>query len=73
MTALSNQVLEEIMDADPRTQEIKELLSRISVEIGQQQFADARGSLITLVERLGEDDPEVTRLRTLLDFVEGKE
>ena len=69
----SSQVLEEIMDEDPRTQEIKELLSRISVEIGQQQFADARGSLITLVERLGEDDPEVTRLRTLLDFVEGKE
>ena len=69
----SSQVLEEIMDADPRTQEIKELLARISSEIGKQQFASARNSLTTLVGRLGEDDPEVTRLRTLLDFVEGKE
>lgn len=69
----SSQVLEEIMDADPRTQEIKNLLARISAEIRQQQFAGARDSLTTLVGQLGEDDPEVTRLRTLLDFLEGKE
>jgi len=69
----SSQVLEEIMDADPRTHKIKELLARISAEVGQQQFASARNSLTTLVERMGEDDPEVTRLRTLLDFMEGKE
>jgi hypothetical protein len=69
----SSQVLEEIMEADPRTQEIKELLSRISAEIGELQFARARLSLATLVERLGEDDPEVTRVRTLLDFMEGSE
>ena len=29
--------------------------------------------LAQLVERLGEDDPEVTRIRTLLDFMEGEE
>ena len=69
----SSQVLEEIMEVDPRTQEIAELLSRISAEIGQLQFASARLSLTMLVERLGEDDPEVTRLQTLLDFMEGNE
>lgn len=69
----SSQVLEEVMDADPRTQAIKELLAQISAQIGQRQFASAHSALSTLVERLGEDDPEVTRLRTLLDFVEGKE
>ena len=69
----SNQVLEEIMEADPRTLEIKELLARLSAQVGQQQFDNARGSLTTLAERLGEDDPEVTRLRTLLDFMEGNE
>jgi predicted ATP-binding protein involved in virulence len=69
----SSQVLEEIMDADPRTYEVKELLARISTEIGQQQFGSAHSWLARLVERLGEDDPEVTRLRTLLNFVEGKE
>jgi hypothetical protein len=41
--------------------------------IGRQQFAQARALLGQIVERLGESDPEVTRIRTLLDFVEGKE
>jgi hypothetical protein len=69
----SSQVLEEIMDVDPRTQEVTELLSQISAEIGHLQFVNARLSLATLVEQLGEDDPEVTRVRTLLDFMEGNE
>jgi hypothetical protein len=29
--------------------------------------------LSTLVRKLGEDDPEVTRIRTLLDFMEGEQ
>lgn len=69
----SRRVLEEIMDADPRTQEIKALLSQVSQEVGKQRFDDARGTLERLVSRLGEDDPEVTRIRTLLDFMEGDE
>ena len=70
----SSRVLEEIMDADPRAQEVKELLSQISQEVGKQQFEQCpRACWPRLVERLGEDDPEVTRIRTLLDFMEGKE
>ena len=40
---------------------------------GRQRFEKARVLLARLVERLGEDDPEVTRVRTLLDFMEGAE
>ena len=69
----SSRVLEEIMDADPRAQEIKALLSQISQEVGKQRFENARGLLAQLVNHLGEDDPEVTRIRTLLDFMEGEE
>jgi predicted ATP-binding protein involved in virulence len=69
----SSRVLEEIMDADPRAEEVKELLSEISRVIGRQQFGRAQELLTELVDRLGDDDPEVTRLRTLLDFVEGRE
>lgn len=68
----SSRVLEEIMDADPRAQEVKALLSQVSEEVGKQQYEGARGSLTQLVARLGEDDPEVTRIRTLLDFMEGE-
>ena len=69
----SSRVLEEIMDANPRTGEIQELLGEISRAIGKQQYDRARKLVTRLSEQLGESDPEVTRLRTLLDFVEGKE
>lgn len=69
----SSRVLEEIMDADPRTRDVSELLSKISGAIGRQQFDDGRKLLGDLIRQLGEEDPEVTRLRTLLDFMEGEE
>jgi predicted ATP-binding protein involved in virulence len=68
----SSRVLEEIMEADPRAQEVKDLLSQLSQEVGNQRFESARVLLAQLVDRLGEDDPEVTRVRTLLDFMEGE-
>jgi predicted ATP-binding protein involved in virulence len=69
----SSRILEEIMDAEPRTHVVKELLSQVSQEIGKQRFDEARKSLQTLVSKLGDNDPEVTRIQTLLDFMEGNE
>ena len=69
----SSRVLEEIMDTPPRAVEIEELLTKISEEIGKLRFNNARGLLAQLVDRLGENDPEVTRITTLLDFMEGYE
>ena len=69
----SSRVLEEVMDADPRTEEVKELLSEISRKIGDDRYDDARNLLADLSGRLGEDDPEVIRIRTLLDFMTGEE
>jgi hypothetical protein len=66
-------VLEEIMDAKPRTPEVEELLSQLSQEIGKHHFNRARDLLAALAECLGDNDPEVTRARTLLDFMEGEE
>lgn len=68
----SSRILEEIMDAEPRTTEVKELLSNISQVIGKERFDQARGLVEQLAHHLGDDDPEVTRLRTLLDFMEGE-
>ena len=61
------------MDADRRTKEVGDLLSEVSRAIGKQQFERAHVLLAQLVDKLGDDDPEVTRIRTLFDFVEGKE
>ena len=68
----SSRVLEEIMDADPRTPEVKKLLSDVSQVIGKEQFGRARKITEQLVKFLGDEDPEVTRLTTLLDFMEGE-
>ena len=68
----SSRVLEEIMDVDPRSAKVKELLSTVSRVIGKEQFNQARDLVGQLVEHLGDEDPEVTRLRTLLDFMEGE-
>ena len=69
----SSRVLEEIMDADPRTREVRMMLSEVSDSIARQRYDHARVCLTKLVDRLGENDPEVTRISTLLDFLEGVE
>ena len=69
----SSRVLEEIMDTRPRAAEVEELLTKVSREVGKQRYQIARGLLAQLVNRLGENDPEVTRISTLLDFMEGDE
>ena len=69
----SSRVLEEIMGADPRTRDVKALLSKISRTIGDDHYDDARVLLAELSRQLGENDPEVTRIRTLLEFMAGDE
>ena len=69
----SSRVLEEIMDTPPRNQEMETLLALVSQEVGRGRFDKARESLAELEDKLGEDAPEVTRLSTLLDFMEGED
>ena len=69
----SSRVLEEVMEADPRTEKVQYLLVAVSNDIGKQRYDAARESLAQLVDLLGENDPEVTRIATLLDFLGGEE
>lgn len=69
----SSRVLEEIMDVRPRNKEVDALLEKLSSLIGDSKLDEARTSLAELAATVGEDDPEVTRLRTLMEFVEGNE
>ena len=65
----SSQVLDEVMDTTPRTAEVHALLARISEEIGVDRYERARALLSELVGMVGENDSEVIRIRTLLDFL----
>ena len=67
----SSRVLEEIMGVDPRTRDVKELLSKISRKIRDDKYDDVRTLLVKLLHQLGENDPEVIRIRTLLKFMVG--
>ncbi len=67
----SSRVLEEIMDSSPRAEAVDELLGKLSRTMSDQKYTKAKKQIAELVAHLGEDDPEVTRARTLLEFMEG--
>jgi len=69
----SSRVLEEVMDSPSRDPEITHLVSQVSQAIGKQEIELARGLLQTVTDRLelGENDADVVRLSTLIDFMEG--
>lgn len=69
----SSRLLEEVMGTNPRAEEVHALLKDISQAIGRQDFRYSHELVSRLVDRLGENDPEVTRIRTLLSFLEGEE
>ena len=71
----SSRVLEEIMDAPSRDSQVTQLHSKVHQAIGENDVGRAREVLTMLTERLelGENDPDVTHLRTFIDFVEGND
>ena len=69
----SSRLLDEIMDAESRTRGAQELLSQVSAAIDKQLYKDARELLDRIAVMLGATDPEVTRIQTLLDFLEDPE
>jgi predicted ATP-binding protein involved in virulence len=69
----SSRVLEEIMDAPPRSLEIQALLDALSRQVSARDFARAWSLVDELRGKLGENDAEVVRARTLLEFLDGDE
>ncbi|WP_441255726.1 AAA family ATPase [Tardiphaga sp. 285_C5_N1_2] len=66
----SSRVLEEVMNTDSRNPAIEQEIGRIAKLIANKS-AEARAAIEALSEEIGADDPEITRARTLLDFMEG--
>ncbi len=69
----SSRVLEEIMEAPRRSADVADLLVRLSRATGDEKYKQAKELLAELAGRIGEDDPDVIRARTLLEFMEGNE
>jgi predicted ATP-binding protein involved in virulence len=67
----SSRVLEEVMNTDSRNPAVEEEIGHIAKLIADHKNAEARAAIEALSEEIGADDPEITRARTLLDFMEG--
>ena len=68
----SSRVLEELMHAAPRNTAVRELIIRLSDVISGEDFNTGWNLIDELVSYLGENDPEVTHYRTLLEFMESE-
>ena len=69
----SSRVLQEIMYTGSRTRQVEDKLTQIGDEIDRDEFKEARNSLESIAKILGENDPDVVRLTTLISFMEGDE
>lgn len=68
----SSRVLEEIMDSLPRAPEVQTLLDDLSRKVDEKDLKAANIIVAKLSMKLGENDAEVIRARTLLDFLGGE-
>jgi len=66
----SSRVLEEVMGAGSRDPAVDSLLKRLYRAIDDEDFESARQLLSDSEAQLGPDDPEVTRARSLMTFLE---
>ena len=68
----SSRILQEVMGASARDDLVGELLERLFQSIDEERFDAARKLLADVEAKLGSNDPEVTRARTLMSFLESE-
>lgn len=68
----SSRILEELMDAKSRDDSVAAILGQLFALLDKEDFEGARKLLPEIEQKLGPDDPEVTRARTLMSFLESK-
>jgi hypothetical protein len=66
----SSRVLEELMSTKPRNAGVEDKLAKIAKLIGEEKEAEARKAIDALAKEIGDSDPEITRARLLLDFLD---
>lgn len=69
----ANRILQEFMGAPVRNRQVEGELKALFELIDQEQFDEARAAIAALAQKLGEDEPELTRASSLIRFLEGAE
>ena len=68
----SDRILEELMGSKPRNESVESLLRSLFGLIDGEDFEGARNLLPQVEAKLGPDDAELTRARTLMTFLESE-
>lgn len=66
----SSRILEELMDTKPRNAGVDAEISRIAMLIADGKRDEAKTAIIALSDKIGDDDPEITRARALMTFMD---
>ena len=66
----ASRVLEELMDTKPRNADVDAKLNKIAALIDDGEESEARRLIDELAKEIGDVDPEITRARLLLDFMD---
>ena len=61
------------MDAPSRNEQVETALHQLFRLIDDENFEAAEARIEDLASTLGEDDPEITRARSLLAFLRGEQ
>ena len=69
----ANRILQELMGAPVRNRQVESELKALFELIDQERFDDARITIAALENKLGENEPELTRASSLIHFLEGVE
>lgn len=69
----ANRILQELMGAPVRNRQVDGELKGLFELIDQERFDEARAAIEALEQKLGEDEPELTRASSLIRFLEGAE
>jgi energy-coupling factor transporter ATP-binding protein EcfA2 len=69
----ANRILQEFMGAPVRNRQVEDQLKSLFELIDQEHFDKARAAIMQLEEKLGQDEPELTRASSLICFLEGSE
>jgi predicted ATP-binding protein involved in virulence len=69
----ANRILDELMGASDRNREVAEQLHALFKLIDDEDFEEARQTVIALTKKLGESEPELTRAYSLIKFLAGNE
>jgi len=67
----SSRVLEEVMDTSSRNPLVEQEIGLIAKLIAEENTEGAKAAIEKLSNKIGEDDPEITRARTLIEFMDG--